>query len=241
MVLVGSGEFTAQMDGIDREILRAIAKPRPLVAVIPTASGLEETPQAWSDMGIAHFAALGADVVPVMVLRRDDARDRKWIEVLRDVDWIYFSGGRPQHAISVLEGTPFWDEVARRHREGAVLAGSSAGAMMLGEMSYAPDDFDESGMPRTISMRGGLNVLPGHFVIPHFDLLAQFPRERVQEWVALWPAGYRGLGIDEDTAIVEGQGGWTVHGRGRAVTMTAFDRQQVHAAGSRLDSIPVRI
>jgi cyanophycinase len=241
LVLLGSGEFTPLMDDVDREILTSIPKRRPRVAVAPTASGLEETPQTWVDLARSHFEPLGAEVVPVMVLRRDDARERRWIDALAGVDWIYFSGGRPQHAISVLSGTPFWDAVARAHRDGAVLAGSSAGAMMLGEKSYAPDDFDEAGFPRTVSMRDGLGVLPGHFVVPHFDLLANFPGERIGQWLAVWPAGLRALGIDEDTAIVEGTSGWTVRGRGRAVTMSSFDKQQIHAAGSRLDGIRVAI
>jgi cyanophycinase len=131
--------------------------------------------------------------------------------------------------------------VLRLHRSGAVLAGSSAGAMMLGEKSYAPDDFDAAGMPQRVSMRDGLGVLGGHFVVPHFDLLSQLPPERVQAWIAVWPDGLRGIGIDEDTAVVEGTSGWTVRGRGRAVTMTSFERQEVHANGARFDSIPILI
>ena len=241
LILAGSGEFTAAMDDLDREILAGLGKPRARVAVVPTASGLEDTPESWAELGKAHFASLGAEAVPVMVLRRDDARERRWIDALRDVDWIYFSGGRPQHAINVLAGTPFWDEVVRRHRAGAVLAGSSAGAMMLGEKSYAPDEFDAAGLPQRVSVRDGLGVLGGHFVIPHFDLLDQFPADRIQAWIAVWPEGLRGIGIDEDTAIVEDVDGWTVRGRGRAVTMTSFDQRQVHAAGARFDSIPIRV
>jgi len=241
LILAGSGEFTPAMDDLDREILAGIGKPRARVAVVPTASGLEDTPETWAALGNTHFVALGADVVPVMVLRRDDARDQRWIDALRDVDWIYFSGGSPQHAINVLAGTPFWDAVLRRHRSGAVLAGSSAGAMMLGEKSYAPDDFDAAGLPQRVSIRDGLGVLGGHFVVPHFDLLSQLPPSRVHAWVAAWPEGFRGIGIDEDTAVIEGTNGWTVRGRGRAVTMTSFERQEVHASGARFDSIPILI
>jgi cyanophycinase len=241
LILVGSGEFTPAMDEVDREVLAGLDKPRARVAIVPTASGLEDTSESWADLGKAHFSTLGAEVVPVMVLRRDDAWERRWIDALRDVDWVYFSGGRPQHAINVLAGTPFWDEVLRLHRSGAALAGASAGAMMLGEKSYAPDDFDAAGLPQSVSIRHGLGVLGGHFVIPHFDLLAQFPPERVQTWITAWPEGFRGIGIDEDTAVVEGPDGWTVRGRGRAVTMTSFERQQAHEAGARFDSIPILI
>ena len=241
LILAGSGEFTPAMDDVDRELLAGLGKARPRVAVVPTASGLEDTPPRWAALGETHFTALGADVVPVMVLRRDDARERRWIDALRGVDWIYFSGGSPQHAINVLAGTPFWDEVLRLHRSGALLAGSSAGAMMLGEKSYAPDEFDAAGLPQRVSVRDGLGVLGGHFVVPHFDLLSLLPPERVGAWIAAWPDGLRGIGIDEDTVVVEGTSGWTVRGRGRAVTMTSFDQQKVHASGARFDSIPILI
>ena len=189
------------MDDIDREILAGIGKPRARVAIVPTASGLEDTPPSWVALAQTHFAALGADVVPVMVVRREDARERKWIDAVWDVDWVYFSGGRPQHAIDVLAGTPFWEEVLRLHGSGAVLAGSSAGAMMLGEKSYAPDDFDAAGLPQRVSVRDGLGVLGGHFVVPALrSSLAAFPRapSRVDRGMARGPArdrhrrGHRG-------------------------------------------------
>src|SRR5437667_10338102 len=121
-----------------------------------------------------------------MVLRRDDAWERRWIEALRNVDWVYFSGGRPQHAINVLGGTPFWEEVVRAHRSGAVLAGASAAAMMLGRKSYAPDDCDAAGLPQSLSIRDVPGLLAGHVVVPHFDLPAQFPPELLQ---ASYPSG----------------------------------------------------
>jgi cyanophycinase len=176
-----------------------------------------------------------------MVLRREDAAEPRWIDEVRRADWIYFSGGRPQHAIDVLADSPFWRAVLQRHRAGAVLAGASAGAMMLGEKTFAPDDFDDAGIPHAVSVRVGLGLLRGHFVIPHFDLLSSFPPARVNDWVARWPAGLRCLALDEDTALVEGPRGWAVHGKGRAVTMRSFAEREVHTAGATLDGIPVSV
>ena len=45
-MLLGSGEFTPVMDDLDRRILATIPKARPFVAIVPTASGEEETPSA---------------------------------------------------------------------------------------------------------------------------------------------------------------------------------------------------
>jgi hypothetical protein len=47
------------------------------------------------------------------------------------------------------------------------------------------------------------------------------------------------LGIDEDTAIVERRGGWSVAGKGRAMMFRSFDDHDVHATGARFDGIRV--
>jgi len=236
-VLCGSGEFTRAMAEVDRGILADITSRRARVAIVPTAAGLEDTPRTWIEKGAAHFAALGAEATGIMVLNRDDAADPRHSAAIADADWIYFSGGRPQHAINVLAGTPFWDEVVRRHRSGVVLAGASAGAMMLGSHTfYFPDGLGGSGVPRRVAVREALGLLPGIFVAPHFDA---FPADRWRAWASVWPVGHRMLGIDEDTAIVEHADGWSVVGRGRALVYRSLDDRDVHQSGARFDGIPV--
>ena len=114
LVLAGSGEFTPAMNDVDRELL-ATLRPHARVAIVPTAAGLEDTPQQWADKGRTHFAALGAEPVAVMVLNKDDAHEPKWRDAIADADWIYFSGGDPGHIVNTLEGSPFWSAVLKRH------------------------------------------------------------------------------------------------------------------------------
>ncbi|MEO8633097.1 MAG: Type 1 glutamine amidotransferase-like domain-containing protein [Chloroflexota bacterium] len=153
LVLCGSGEFTPAMSDVDRAILAAIGPGRVRVAIVPTAAGLEDTPKSWVEMGTAHFAALGADATGVMVLDRADAEDPRHAAAIADADWIYFSGGKPDHLVDSLSGTGFWSAVLARHRAGAVLAGSSAGAMMLGSRTFHfPDGLDETGLPRRVAV-----------------------------------------------------------------------------------------
>ena len=237
LVLCGSGEFTPAMVDVDRAILNDIPSRRARVAIVPTAAGTEDTPKSWVEMGAAHFARLGADAVGVMVLDRASAEDSRNSEAIADADWIYFSGGKPGYVVETLSGTPFWSAVLARYHAGAVLAGSSAGAMMLGSRTFHfPDGIDETGMPRRVAVRDALGLLPGIFVAPHFDAV---PGEMWRRWAEIWPAGHRMLGIDEDTAIVEGGDGWSVVGRGRAVVFRSLDDRDVHPTGARFDGISV--
>src|SRR5918994_2106156 len=194
LVLCGWGELTPAMLDLDRAILARIGSRRMRVAIVPTAAGLEDTPRSWVEMGTVHFAALGADVTGVMVLNRADAEDPRHAAAIADAEWIYFSGGKPDHVVESLSGTRFWSAVLARHRAGAVLAGSSAGAMMLGSRTlHFPDGLDDTGLPRRVAVRDALALLPGIFVAPHFDAV---PVERWRTWMDIWPHGHRMLGID---------------------------------------------
>jgi cyanophycinase len=237
LVLCGSGEFTRAMSEVDRAILAEIGSRRARVAIVPTAAGLEDTPRSWIEMGVAHFSELGADAAGVMVLNRADAEDPRHAEAVAGADWIYFSGGKPDHVVDSLSGTPFWSAVLARHRAGAVLAGSSAGAMMLGSRTFHfPDGLDETGLPRRVAVRDALGLLPGVFVAPHFDAV---PLDLWRKWIHTWPEGHRMLGIDEDTGIVERADGWHVVGKGRAMVFRSLDDHDVHPTGARFDGIRV--
>lgn len=238
LILCGSGEFTSAMDEIDRAILEDMETRTPRVAIVPTAAGLEDTPKSWTEMGMDHFRGLGAQGFPVMVLNRADAHDARWCEAISSADWIYFSGGKPGYLVETLEGSPFWSAVLARHGAGAALAGSSAGAMMLGTQTIVPEDLDANGIPRRVWMRKGLGVLPGIFIAPHFDAV---PEDLWLGWFDVWPEGHRMLGIDEDTALVQEGEGWIVRGKGRALTFRSAADRVVHERGTRLDSLSLRM
>lgn len=210
LVLAGSGEFTPAMDELDRELL-ATLRPGARVAIVPTAAGLEDTPNNWAAMGTAHFRALGAETVAVMVLNKDDAHEPKWSAAIAEADWIYFSGGNPGHLMETLDGSPFWSAVLVRHGAGAILAGSSAGAMIFGQSTFVPLARGPDGFPTRMLIRPAMGLVPGVIIAPHFNIL---PERLLRTWSDLVPVGHRLLGIDEDTALVGGDGGWVVRGRG---------------------------
>jgi len=232
LMLLGSGEFTSAMDRIDGEMLASL-RAKPKVAIVPTAAGEEDTPPKWIDMGSEHFRALGAEPVGVNVLTRADAHEATWRERIADADWIYFSGGSPGYVVETLTGTPFWSAVVARHAAGAILAGSSGGAMMLGGTTMVPTKRGPDGLPTETTMRAALGLLPRIIIAPHFDI---FPPARLARWVHSWPAGHLLLGIDEDTAVIE-NGGWTARGRGRVVVGPSFEETKEFRDGAAVTSL----
>jgi cyanophycinase len=232
LVLAGSGEFTSAMDEVDRGLLDTL-QPSARVAIVPTAAGLEDTPDEWIAKGTEHFRALGAEPVPLRVLNKDDAHDPRWRDAVANVDWIYFSGGNPGHLVESLAGSPFWAAILERHRAGAILAGSSAGAMMFGDSTFVPLERGPDGFPTKAVVRPALGLVSRVIVAPHFDIL---PERMLRQWSALVPEGHRLLGIDEDTALVRSNGGWDVRGRGRVLVFRTLDDRVEYRNSARVDA-----
>ncbi len=135
VALVGAGEFLPVMADLDRMLLATLGSARPRVALLPTASypDGEEAFQRWAAMGVEHFRSLGAEVEAVLVRDASEARDPANAQAVGEADLVYLSGGKPEHLLRALAGSPVWAAALAAHARGAVLVGCSAGAMVLAE------------------------------------------------------------------------------------------------------------
>jgi cyanophycinase len=246
IALVGSGEYLPQMEDVDRQLLEHAGGPSARVVVLPTAAGLEapDSPRRWADAGVRYFTRLGAQVQAANILVREDALDQRWLPLLREADFIYFSGGSPSHLIETFVDSPAWDVIRARHEAGAVLAGCSAGAMAFGGYTLQPRRL-WSTTPRagdgdvpTVTWYPALGLVPNVVVLPHFDRwVARMTPHTLRHLAASLPQGLTLIGVDEDTALVRfgASSGWRVMGR-RSVSIIEADRGRVpHAAGTGLE------
>ena len=213
------------MAEIDAELLAATGRRRPRVAILPTASWPdgEEVFQRWAALGIEHFGRLGAEVELVAVRDRADAFDAAHVQAVSEADLIYLSGGKPHHLLATLEGSAVWAAATAAHARGAVLAGCSAGAMVLGAQQArfrAPPQVP-------LGFEPGLAVVEGIAVLPHYD---RFPETLAALRVARAPRGIIVLGIDEGTAAIRFEAEWQVRGSGRVTVWRGRARDR-HRAG----------
>lgn len=228
VALVGSGEYTDAMNETDRHLIATLGgSTHTRVALLPTASGLEpDSPKYWNDLGIRHFTALGvADVRPTWILDAKTAHDPAQLDLLREANFYYFSGGNPQHLISSMRGSPAWDIISTAYANGAVMAGCSAGAMaMSGYTLSLRFAFSGSGPVEFVE---SLAVVPHVIVFPHFDrILGRMGSAALRTRLVKAPQGAIPIGVDEDTALVRtalpdfaGKAKWRVIGR---QTVTIF-------------------
>jgi cyanophycinase len=197
LALVGSGEYLPEAQLLESELLRfGISRGKANTFIqIPTAAGKEGEDRLnfWRQRGVDQGARIGCEVKYLPVITREDAFNEQWIAEINSAGLIYFSGGDPVHLADVFNGTPMWNSIVKSWREGASLAGCSAGAMAFGGKII--------GIRRS-HISAGLNLLPEIEVIPHYDKFLGWLPDRVTAAVLRKDAETTLLGIDENTALV---------------------------------------
>src|SRR5579859_1405816 len=209
IALIGSGEFLPPILPLDQKLL-AHLKEEPRVVIIPTASAPDGpgVPERWGQMGVEHFGALGAQAEAVMLLTREDAQKPELVEQIARANFVYFSGGKPRYLLETLQNTPTWQAIKSIYLNGGVIAGCSAGAMVMGAALL---DF-----PKLWQTIPALNLAPGLIVIPHFDeipkVMLKTLNHKNQETTV--------VGVDGSTGLIGHAGAWTVYGKGK---VTVFE------------------
>ena len=199
LALVGGSEWREGC-AFDGELLEASGARE--VLVLPTAAAYEHPERAVAT-ATEHFARFGAKVNGLMVLRRPDARDEANAAIVRDSRFIYLGGGSSLHLRSVLKDSEVWNALVHAWNEGAVLAGSSAGAMVL---------CDPMVDPRGGAFTLGLGLVNSMAVIPHANT---WSHEKARRTFELAGRDVAVVGIDEQTALIrDADGKWEAKGAG---------------------------
>ena len=208
IALVGSGEYLPVMHDIEGWLLEG--RPAKYVQIATAAAPEGDTSLAhWHDLGAQAAQRLGAEQVVLDVRDRNDANDQRWVDLIAGAGLIYLSGGNPSYLSDTLRKSLVWNAIVHEWRNGASLAGCSAGAMSM--CGYVPD-FRH---PRSGGV-DGLGLLPDTRVLPHFDRLSHWmPDFTLKPLVA---KNAHTIGIDEDTALLGESNGtdiWDFKPRGR--------------------------
>lgn len=143
-----------------------------------------------------HLGGLELDVLNIN--SRLDANQRSVINSLRQADGIFFSGGDQLRITSTIGGTLASEAIYDAYEDGAVIAGTSAGAAIMSETMIVEGEDDESPRRCTVKMAPGLGLLKNVVVDMHFS-------QRGRQGRLLAAIGQNpnilGIGIDENTAV----------------------------------------
>ncbi len=199
VIVIGGAEDKVRERVILNRFVALAGGPDAHIAVISTASSLG--PLA-GEMYRRVFTELGArDVKPIHAMTRAQANDAGAARIVRDSSGVFLTGGNQLRLSSTIGGTTLAQAVVKRHREGAVVAGTSAGASAMSSHMVAFGASGATPKQRMVQMAAGLGLLPGVIVDQHFE-----QRNRLGRLLAIIAQNpsLLGMGIDEDTAGVVG-------------------------------------
>ena len=219
ILLEGGAEFGGSMSEPDLRAIQLAGGPDAPIAILPTAAAPDNNHKRAGNNGAQWFRSLGAshvDVVPVT--DRSSANDPALVARIRTARFIYMLGGFPGHLGETLKGSLVWQAALEAYEQGAVIGGSSAGAMVMCEHYYDPYES---------KVLEGLKLLPNCCVLPHHNSFGRTWADRLLEQLPDAPL----IGIDERTGILNNPlMTWKVYGAGE-VTLYRGGQTEVYKSG----------
>jgi len=217
-------------EGMDRRLVRRFVElaggaDGARLAVVPTAS--EEVPETVARY-LAAFEREGARDVDVLDVRSPaDADAPAMLAALRDATGVMFTGGDQLRLLDIFDGSGFLAELRRRGRDGLLVGGSSAGAMVLGDpviVRGEPTAFYQNG---AIRHAPGLGLVEGATIDTHLVVRGRLPR--LVTVVAAYP-DVVGLGIEEGCGLEISPAGVATVIASRSFSLSSISRKSRYLA-----------
>lgn len=203
LIAIGGAEDKLRERSLLRYFVEASGGEDASLVVVATATEVPETGERYADL----FYDLKAETVEVLrVATREDALDAEGavVELLEYATGLFLTGGSQLKLSSALGGTALAATIRRRHAEGMVVAGTSAGASLLSQHMIALGDSGGTPRRRLVQLAMGLGLAPELIIDQHF-------RRRDRLGRLLTALSYNpeplGIGVDEDTAALIAPGG----------------------------------
>ena len=184
----------------DCEILEAVAREvgNGKLCIVSVASTVGD--ELW-DIYKRVFKNLGVKKLSHLdVVQRTHKFDEKAYKAVKDATAIFFTGGDQLKITSEIGGTIIQDRISEIYKSGGVIAGTSAGASVMGDTMMISGSSDAS-----YRINSGLKMAPGLGFAKNM-LIDQHFAERGRIGRLLGATAHNpkflGIGIDENTAIV---------------------------------------
>ena len=191
------------------------------IGIIPSAS---REPAIIGERYFQIFEEMGAKEIKVLDVRdRDRGNDRDYLRFAEDCTGIFLTGGDQLRLCGLLAETPLMNRIIERVNKREIsLAGTSAGAAVMGHQMISGGSSGECPNRSLVDMAMGFGIIPEVLIDQHF-----YNRNRLARLFSAISAhpNLLGVGIDEDTcAMFESDGTIRVLGCG---TVTIVDASEI--------------
>ncbi|MGF1590762.1 MAG: cyanophycinase [Pleurocapsa sp.] len=195
-----------------------------LIGIVPCAS---REPSLIGERYYRLFNDMGAKEIKVLDIRdRPSADDLVYRSFVEGCTGIFLTGGDQLRLCGLLADTALMNRIVERAQKREIsLAGTSAGAAVMGHHMISGGSSAEPPNRSLVDMAKGLNIIPQVLIDQHF-----YNRNRLARLLSAIASHPEllGIGIDEDTcAMFESDGVIQVIGKGAVTIVDA--RQMSHS------------
>ena len=216
VVLMGSGELTATMVEVHKELLKGLGDS-PRAVFIDTPAGFQLNVDQLSKRAVEYFRSRVQRPLSVVSFKSNEIitpyAAEQAFHSLRESDFIMIGPGSPTYAVRQWQQTPIPDIMKKRVAEGGCLVAASAAALTVGRFTLPVYEIYKVG--DTLHWVEGLDIL-GHFgfnlvVIPHWNnaeggthdtRFCYMGEPRFKKLESRLPEDVSILGLDEHTACI---------------------------------------
>lgn len=229
VMIIGGAEDKANGCDILSAFFRSAGGENATIGIIPSAS---REPTIVGDRYYQIFQGMGAKQVQILDIRhREECDEERWLTMLKDCSGIFVTGGDQLRLRDLIADTLLIKTIKEKVKRGElVLAGTSAGAAIMGEKMIAGGSSGESPNQALVDLTEGLGIVPELLVDQHFH-----NRNRMARLLSAIAAhsDKLGVGIDEDTCIaMTGNGTFQVIGKGAITIIDAGSLSRTSAAAA---------
>lgn len=213
LIAIGGNEDKADELIVLKRVVLEIGKKNYSVGIITTAS--EDPEQRGKDYH-SVFSSLGASRIEIFNIKeRIQANDRKSAAKIADLDLIFFTGGDQLRLTTIMGGTKLLDAIQARLENGALIAGTSAGAAVFSDTMIYEGKSEDGLFKGSVLSTPGFGFVGNIIFDTHF--MARGRIGRLIQIVTSNPACI-GVGIGEDCGVVlKGDGIAEIVGTGQVI------------------------
>ena len=221
ILVIGGAEDKVHGKEIFQTFFQRSGGTNALIGIVPCAS---REPSLIGERYYRLFSEMGAKEIKVLDVRdRPSADDLAYRSFVEGCTGIFLTGGDQLRLCGLLADTTLMNRiVARAQKREISLAGTSAGAAVMGHHMISGGSSAEPPNRSLVDMAKGLNIIPQVLIDQHF-----YNRNRLARLLSAISSHPEllGIGIDEDTcAMFESDGVIQVIGKG---TVTIIDAREM--------------
>jgi peptidase E len=216
IVLMGSGELTATMVEVHKDLL-ARFMPSPQAVFLDTPAGFQLNVDQISQKAVEYFRSRVGHPLSVASFKclaeTSDFQRKQAFHTLREADFILIGPGSPTYALRQWQATPVPEIFRQRIQGGGCLVAASAAALTVG--CYTLPVYEIYKVGEEPHWLAGMNLL-GHFgfdlvVVPHWNnaeggthdtRFCFMGQHRFESLESLLPKEVAVFGLDEHTACI---------------------------------------